>query len=57
MKKIIFAAAILSITAPAFAVMGFLQSQHTSGSLRFCHYSNGAIVTVQSYELCPLSVN
>jgi len=41
--------------ASAFAVMGTLTSQSVNGSLRYCKYSNGVIVTVNSYELCPVT--
>ena len=57
MKRIILALAILSTTAPAFALMGFLQSQSTSGMMRYCVYSNGVIITISSIALCPLTIN
>jgi len=57
MKKTLAALAILLTCSSAFAIMGFLQSEQVNGSVKYCKYSNGVIVTVQSYELCPLSVN
>ena len=41
--------------ASAFAVMGILTGQSINGGLRYCQYSNGVIVTVNSYELCPVT--
>ena len=57
MKKLVAAATIIMCTAPAFAVTGFLQSESINGGLKYCYYSNGAILTVASHSLCPMSVN
>lgn len=34
-------------------VTGFIQSESTNGSMKYCKYSNGAILTVASHQLCP----
>ena len=59
MKKLILALAILSTTAPAFALMGFLQSESVNyaQNVKYCRYSNGVILTVSPISLCPLSIN
>lgn len=40
----------------AFALMGFLEDEFTNGSLKYCYYSNGVVITVKSYKLCPISI-
>lgn len=56
MKSAIFSIALL-FSASAFAVTGYLQGEQTNGMLKYCKYSNGVIITVNSFELCPLSIN
>lgn len=58
MKKMLAAAIIALTTAPAIAtgVTVFLQRQEVRGQYRYCYYTGGYILTVQAYELCPLSV-
>ena len=34
---------------------GFFQSENTNGSMKYCRYSNGAILTVGGHQLCPQS--
>lgn len=36
-------------------VTGYIKSQSVNGSLKYCNYSNGAVLTVASYALCPNS--
>ena len=56
MKNILFIGlAVFSVSA--FALTGFLDKQWTEGSNKYCKYSNGKIVTVASYQLCPLSID
>jgi hypothetical protein len=40
---------------PSGSIMGFLQSQSTSGQLRYCRYSNGVVTTLNIMDLCPLN--
>lgn len=39
----------------ATGLTGFLKSQSTNGSLRYCTYSNGIIATLNFSQMCPLS--
>lgn len=32
---------------------GVLQNQSVSGSLRYCRYSNGVVITLRTAEVCP----
>lgn len=42
--------------APSGAgIVGFFQSQSTSGNLRYCRYSNGVVTTINVVELCPMN--
>lgn len=36
---------------------GYLRSQSQNGTLRYCNYSNGAIITVAAYQTCSSSTN
>lgn len=38
-------------------MMGFLKTQQVNGFLRYCTYSNGVVLTVQSVDLCPMQSN
>lgn len=38
-------------------VTGYLRNQSTSGTMKYCNYSNGAVITVASHQLCPQSTN
>lgn len=40
-----------------FAMTLFLQNQWTKGSNRYCEYSGGYILTLQSIDLCPISID
>jgi hypothetical protein len=56
MKKIILSITTLSLFAlSAYAYTGFLESEQISGMNKFCYYSNDTVITVKSYQLCPLS--
>lgn len=42
------------------ALMCFLKGERTSGMNKICYYDcagSGAAITVQSYELCPLTID
>lgn len=55
--KFVLAAAILSLsTNSAFAVVGIIDEEWTNGSLKYCSYSNGVIITIKSYKLCPVTI-
>jgi hypothetical protein len=41
---------------PNGGMTGFLQSQSVNGFLRYCRYSNGVVNTINSINLCPLSI-
>lgn len=36
-------------------VVGYLRNSTQNGSMRYCNYSNGAVITVASHHLCPQS--
>ncbi len=55
MKKVLFAVVATMVCASALAIPGFLQSQTVNGSVKYCRYSNGVILTVGIIDLCPLS--
>jgi len=38
-------------------VTGFLRSQSVNGTMKYCNYSNGAVITLAAYQLCPMSTN
>ena len=46
----------LSFAATGWA-FGTLKSQSTSGSKRYCTYSDGTVLTINSYDVCPTTVN
>lgn len=56
MKKFLMAIILASITVSAYAIFGSLVEQKTNGALKYCKYSNGVIITVNNYELCPISI-
>jgi hypothetical protein len=39
-----------------FALMGFLESEEDGDSFKYCYYDDGRIVTVELWQLCPLSI-
>lgn len=52
-------AAYGAIQAPIPAGVGYLQRQWVQGASRFCQYNrlgNPVIITVQSYEVCPVAI-
>lgn len=52
MKKIILALALVSTSAIA---SGFLQRCEVAGVTRYCFYSDGGVIMVQSFAVCPMS--
>lgn len=36
-------------------VTGYLRSNTVNGSIKYCNYSNGAVVSVASHQICPSS--
>jgi len=58
MKKLILGVVALGvITVSAYAYTGFLVSEQEAGMNKFCFYDNDTVITVKSYQLCPLSNN
>ena len=56
--KLILAATLIAMSATnAMALKGFLDDEWTKGNKKYCEYSNGVIITIKSYKLCPLSVD
>jgi hypothetical protein len=53
MKKLLIVMLLLMFSMSAFAAV--LTSQWTEGLNRYCKYSDGIIITIKSYSLCPLS--
>jgi long-subunit fatty acid transport protein len=56
MKKLALVVTLVLAAGSAFAT-AFLVGQSTSGQLRYCKYSNGAVMTVDVADLCPLQIN
>lgn len=56
MKKIILAALLLVVSNKAAAFQGFLENEAVIEQYKYCSYSNGKIITIRSYKLCPLSI-
>jgi len=48
---------ILLATISAYAFTAYLVSSTLNGTIRYCKYSDGRIITIQGYELCPLQLN
>lgn len=56
MKKLIIGVIALGVLAvSAYAYTGYLEREQVSGMNKFCYYSNDTVITVKSYQLCPLS--
>jgi hypothetical protein len=36
-------------------VTGYLRDQSQSGTLKYCNYSNGAVITIAAHQICPQS--
>jgi hypothetical protein len=56
MKAIIFCM-LLILSSSALALTGFLNGERTQGMNKYCYYSNGVVITINSISLCPLQVN
>lgn len=57
MKKTFAAILVMAICTSAFAMFGSLVGEQTNGNVKYCKYSNGVIITIESYKVCPVSVN
>ena len=56
--KMILAATLIAMTeTSALALKGFIRDEWTNGNKKYCEYSNGVIITIKSYKLCPLSID
>ncbi len=47
---------IIALCAPAWA-FGVLRSQETNGSKKYCTYSDGTTITINSYSVCPTTID
>ena len=57
MKRLFIAATTILLCASAFAAFGALEKEWVKDSLKYCKYSNGVILTVKAYELCPITID
>lgn len=56
MLKLVCFVTALSFPFVALASFGTLTSSDTSGSNKYCKYSNGVVITIKNYEVCPTTV-
>lgn len=56
MLKFVYFVNVLSFPLAALASFGTLTSSDTSGSNKYCKYSNGVVITIKNYEVCPTTV-
>jgi hypothetical protein len=56
MIKLVCFVTTLSFSLLASASFGTLTSSDVSGSNKYCKYSNGVVVTIKNYEVCPSAV-
>ncbi|MEA2098897.1 MAG: hypothetical protein U9P72_02070 [Campylobacterota bacterium] len=57
MKKVVIGAiALLTIAVSAYAYEG-LSTQWIDGNKKFCKYSGGTIITIKTYDICPISID
>lgn len=54
MKKLVLLFVILTIPTSAFAAI--LVDEHIDGEWKHCVYSNGVVISIRAYQLCPLSI-
>jgi len=52
MKKLIMLIILLSVVT-AYAAQAYLVSDSTRGQWKYCQYSDGRVITIQSYQICP----
>ena len=57
LSTIIAIAMISTFATSAAAITGFKKDEWVSGQHKYCEYTNGVIITIKSYKLCPLSVD
>ena len=38
-------------------IFGALDHEYVKGMWKYCYYTNGKVVTIKSYELCPITIN
>jgi hypothetical protein len=53
MKKIILLALMLTAIASASA---YYVGEEISGTKKYCTYSDGTVITVNSYDMCPMNL-
>ena len=56
MPKFAYFLIVMSFPLAASASFGTLTSSDTSGSNKYCKYSNGVVITIKNYEVCPTTV-
>ncbi len=57
MKKALLAVFVISTLISSAYAYGSLTGQRHNGTKKICFYSDDSIITVESYELCPLSID
>lgn len=60
MKNLLIAVFMASVFAPAHAGMAFFKYERTSGMNKICvydHLGSDVAITIQSTQLCPLTIN
>ncbi len=55
--KTIIGLILMASCAAALALGGFLESESENGTLRYCKYSNGVVITISSLRICPLKID
>ena len=53
MKKAILGFIFAAFAAGAMATTGYLTGEQVKGQWKYCYYSNGKVVTVKAYKICP----
>jgi len=55
MKKL-FMIIILLVTVSAYAYTSYLSTSYVKGQWRYCEYSDGRVITIDSWRMCPMSL-
>jgi len=55
MKKLIVLIILLA-TVSAYAYQAYLVSSAVNGQWRYCKYSDGRVITIESWKVCPMSL-
>jgi len=57
MKTIILALALLLAASSTHAIFASKTAEWIEGQWKYCKYSDGRVITIKTYELCPISLN